>query len=136
MPLRVPVTSNQGSKIGFVGRRDGVSLRVGYEGPGSEGPDGPVDAVDGAAILGDGVLHAFAVNRSPATGVDLTIELAGADLENGTVEVLQHDDPEASNTWDRPDTVRREKAEISSADGALMIRLDPMAFVAVTAEVG
>jgi len=120
----------------FVGRRDGVSLRVGYDGPGSEGPDGSVDVVDGAAILGNGALHAFAVNRSPDTGVDLTIELAGADLGNATVEVLQHDDPEASNTWDRPDTVRRGQAEVSGGDGALTIELEPMAFIAVTTDVG
>ena len=117
----------------FVNRRDGRSLRLGYDGPAVPGSTtGAVAAVDGAAILGDGELHVFAVNRSCVDATDLTIELAGAELRPVTAELLHSDDPEASNTWDDPTRVRRVGAELGAADRAVTIRLEPLTFVAAT----
>ena len=116
----------------FVGRRDGDSLRVGYEGPVVDAPEiGEIPGVDGAAVLGDGVLHVFAVNRSVDERVELAIDLAGADLTPLSAELLHHDDPARSNTWDDPDAVRRAAIEPSPGPRP-RVALPPHSFVAVS----
>jgi len=98
----------------FVNRREGMSLCVGYEGESVPAPQiGEVPMVDGAAILGPAELHVFAVNRSISTPVELAIELAGADLEVVSADLLHHEDPTTQNTWDEPDAVRRVNVDLS-----------------------
>ncbi|MDG2113969.1 MAG: alpha-L-arabinofuranosidase C-terminal domain-containing protein [Actinomycetota bacterium] len=123
----------------FVSRRTGVSLRVGYEGPMTSAPEiGDIPEVDGAAILGEGVLHVFAVNRSVDASIEVAVELAGASsLSLRSAELLHDDDPAASNTWDQPDRVRRDGFEPSggSSEPRATLVLPPMSFVAATFEV-
>ena len=116
----------------FVGRRQGVSLRLGYDGPTVPAPEiGMVPTVDGAAILGDGLLHVYGVNRSVDERMDLTIELNGSDLKPVSAEVLHHDDPTIANTWEQPNLVRRSSIELP-AGRRPTIGLAPHSFVAAT----
>jgi len=120
----------------FVKRREGRSLRLGYEGPRVTSEDfGDVDAVDGAAILNDdNELHVYAVNRSVDFPVDLEIDLFGGQLDFISGEILHHPTPTAQNTWDNPDTVEREELEFSSSETSVM-QLPTNSFVAVTFKV-
>ena len=60
-------------------RRDGVSLRVAVDGPSYEGrTNGRVPFVDASAILGEGVLHVFLINRSERAAAPVSIEPAGS----------------------------------------------------------
>lgn len=118
----------------FVGRRDGVSLRVGYEGDLVAAPEiGEVPKVDGAAILGERQLHLFAVNRSVDERVLLDVDLSGASLSCQRAELLHHDDPERQNTWDDRDAVRATSVE-PPVDGR-KLALPPHSFLAATFEV-
>jgi len=117
----------------FVGRRNGISLRVGYEGESVPSPDfGDVPMVDGAAILDNKEeLHIFAVNRSIDDTVELNVNLARADLDVRSVDVLHHSDPATQNTWESPNAVRRVPGEMSSGPTP-MVKLPPHSFVAAT----
>ena len=116
----------------FAGRRQGVSLRVGYEGGMVPAPEiGEVPMVDGAAILGDDGLHLFAVNRSLDTTVELEVALAGADLGAVSAELLHHDDPARQNSWDDPDAVRRVAVELAPGPRP-RLSLPPHSFLATT----
>ena len=120
----------------FVGRRNGISLRVGYEGESVPSPDfGDVPMVDGAAILDNKEeLHIFAVNRSIDDTVELNVNLARADLDVRSVDVLHHSDPATQNTWESPNAVRRVPGEMSSGPTP-MVKLPPHSFVAATLSV-
>ena len=117
----------------FVDRRLGNSLRVGYEGPMLSSPDfSEIDMIDGAAILNAGShLYVYAVNRSTDQVVDLEIELAGAELEAISSELLHHHDPSAANSWDKPNEVRRVPHETKRGRAAL-VELPANSFLAVT----
>ena len=120
----------------FVGRRNGISLRVGYEGESVPSPDfADVPMVDGAAILDNKEeLHIFAVNRSIDDTVELNVNLARADLDVRSVDVLHHSDPATQNTWESPNAVRRVPGEMSSGPTP-MVKLPPHSFVAATLSV-
>jgi alpha-N-arabinofuranosidase len=119
----------------FVGRRNGTSLRVGYEGEYVPSPaSGDVPMVDGAAILGNGELHVYAVNRSVDEPVQLEIDLAGAQLDVVSAELLHHDDPARENTWEDPDAVRRVDIGLSAGPRPT-VTLPPHSFVAATLKV-
>lgn len=123
----------------FVGRRSGVSLRVGYDGSTVTAPEiGEVPAVDGAAILGDGAVHLFAVNRAVDESAELEIILSGgSSLTFRSAELLHDDDPAASNTWEQRDRVGREAVELGkgSSPGSAVMVLPPMSFLAATLDV-
>ena len=114
----------------FVDRRQGVSLQVGYEGDSvTSSRAGDIDMVDGAVILGPTHAHVFAVNRSTEDSVDLHLDLAGANLDVESAELLHHSDPAACNFFDDPDNVRRVELDPS---GSATLRLPPHSFVAAT----
>ena len=120
----------------FVNRREGSSLRLGYEGPTVDSVDfGDVAAVDGAAILSDdNELHVYAVNRSVDSAVDLEINLFGSQLDVVSGEILHHPTPTAQNTWHNPHTVGREEVDFSGSETSVM-QLPSNSFVAVTFKV-
>ena len=120
----------------FVGRRHGISLHVGYDGGQVPSPDfGAVAMVDGAAILDvNHELHVYAVNRSVDETVELEINLAGADLEMLSMDVLHHSDPATQNTWEAPNAVKRVPGEMSNGPRPVM-KLPPHSFTAATMSV-
>jgi len=120
----------------FVGRRNGTSLNMGYDGSLVPSPDfGDVAMVDGAAILSnDQELHIYAVNRSVDESVDLQINLSGGHLETLSVELLHHSDPTTQNTWENPNAVRRVPGEMSNGPQPV-VTLPPHSFLAATLSV-
>tara|TARA_B100001741_G_scaffold60342_1_gene47417 strand:- start:6628 stop:6942 length:315 start_codon:yes stop_codon:yes gene_type:complete len=91
-----------------------------------------IDMIDGAAILNAGShLYVYAVNRSTDQVVDLEIDLAGAELEAISSELLHHHDPSAANSWDKPNEVRRVPHETKRGRAAL-VELPANSFLAVT----
>ena len=120
----------------FVSRREGNSLRLGYEGPTIESEvfEG-VAALDGAAIISDdNQLHVYAINRSVDSSFDLEIDFSGGQVAAASAEILHHSSPTAQNTWDNPDAVRRSEVEVSAGEIPI-VQLPPNSFLAVTFKV-
>jgi alpha-L-arabinofuranosidase len=121
----------------FSSRRDGDSLRVAVEGPAYEAAThGRVTEVDVSAILGADRLHVFCTNRSPDRTASLLVELGGPGSEMVEVidaEILTGPSPEAANTWEAPDVLRREPFDgLSVTSGRLTGELPPLSFLAAT----
>lgn len=121
-----------------VGRREGTSLRVAVDGPSYEGKvNGRVPYVDAAAILGDGVLHAFLVNRSDRAAAPVSIEPAGLSVEAAaSAELLTGTGPKAANSFERPDAVTARPFDgVTVRAGKARLRLPPLSFAALTLKV-
>ena len=80
----------------FSCRRDGVAIQPAVSGPGYESPSyGRVNYIDTSAILGDGVLHTFLVNRSTSEEAEVEIDPAsGKIIAVESAEVLSGTQPE------------------------------------------
>jgi len=121
-----------------VGRREGISLRVAVDGPSFEGrTNGRVPFVDASAILGDGVLHAFLVNRSERAAAPVSIEPAGVSVAAlASAEILTASGPKAANSFERPGAVAaRPFDEVSVRAGKARLRLPPLSVAALTLKV-
>ena len=119
----------------FSRRRNGVSLRLAVEGPTYQGrTNGLARQVDVSAILGEGMLHVFAVNRSVTEPAELSIDLAGAAMaELDAAEIVCGSDPKAANSYETPDAVSpRAFDDVAVANGAATVKLPPLAFAAMT----
>ena len=74
--------------------------------------NGQVNVIDTSAILGDGALHVFAVNRSLDEAAPLSIELVDGEITAlESAEVLYGTDPKAVNTFEQPDLVQPQSLE-------------------------
>ena len=70
----------------FSSRRDGVAIQPAVSGPGYESPSyGRVNYIDTSAILGDGVLHTFLVNRSTSEEAEVEIDHASGKITRGKI---------------------------------------------------
>jgi len=119
----------------FSERREGVSLRVGLIGPTYEGrTNGTVPYVDASAILADGSLHVFAVNRSVAEVAPVRVELHGGALAAvASAEVLTGPDAKAANSFEHPDVIRaRAFDEVGLREGVAVVELPPLSFAAMS----
>ena len=116
-------------------RREGDALRISVEGPDFVSEvHGRAKVIDASAILGDGYLHVFAVNRSVDEPADVQVDLADASLaalSNG--ELLTGPDAKAANSFEAPDVVRSEPYdEVAVADGGAAFTMPPLSLVALT----
>ncbi len=119
----------------FSQRRDGVSLQPRVDGPAYESKSyGHTHIVDTSAILGDGVLHSFLVNRDLSEPMLVEIDCAGMPLRSvESAEVVAGTDPKACNTYEQPDTVSRQAfKDIEIVDGKAQVKLPPLSFAAIT----
>jgi alpha-L-arabinofuranosidase len=122
----------------FTCRRDGVAIQPIVFGPGYESPSyGKVNYIDTSAILGDGVLHTFLVNRSMGEGAEVEIDRAsGKIIAVESAEVLSGTDPNAINTYEHPNTVCSGPFNaVKVVDGKASISLPPLSVAAVTLKV-
>jgi alpha-N-arabinofuranosidase len=91
----------------YAQRREGRALELAVKGPGYESPThGYVHHIDTSAILGDGVLHAFLVNRS--MNESAVVEIVPRGLRLGPVlsaEWVGGLGAQAANTFDDPDVI-------------------------------
>lgn len=121
----------------FSRRRKGVSLRPAVSGPSYVSRTyGEVHTVDCSAIYdGPGArLHVFLINRSLTESAPVRVELGSraiVGLESG--EVLTGPDPQAANSFERPDVVKScPFDEVRVVSGQVVTDLPPLSVVALT----
>jgi alpha-N-arabinofuranosidase len=122
----------------FANRRDGTAIQPAVSGPGYDSPSyGRVNLIDTSAILGDGVLHTFLVNRSTRETAQVEIDHASGEITAvDSAEVVSGTDPKANNTYERPGVVRSAPLDtVKVADGKASIQLPPLSVAAVTFKV-
>jgi len=119
----------------FACRREGVALRSIVDGPTYQSKSyGAVSVVDASAILGEGKLHVFLVNRSVEDGTSVRIVLADrAILSLESAEVLTGPDAKAANSLENPNAVRSQSlTELRLAGGGAELTMPPLSLVAMT----
>jgi len=116
-------------------RREGVSLQPVVKGPGYESPSyGYVNEIDASAILGEGVLHVFLVNRNLAEPALVEVQHPGGRLTGvDSAEIVTGAHPQDRNTFEQPNLVAsRPFQPVSIADGAARLEIPPLSVVAVS----
>src|SRR6185503_13805372 len=119
----------------YSSRRDSVAIQPAVSGPGYDSPSyGRVNVIDTSAILGDGVLHTFLVNRSTSDESEVEIDHAsGQIIAIESAEVLSGTDPKANNTYEQPNSIcSGPLSEVHVVDGKASISLPPLSVAAVT----
>jgi alpha-N-arabinofuranosidase len=123
----------------FAARSDGMALQTIVDGPAYEGKtNGRATYIDASAILGDGVLHVFATNRSTDQIAPLQVQLAGRALLGPiSAEILTGPNAKAANTFEQPDqVVARPLQSVRLDGGQALVDLPPLSVAALTFHVG
>lgn len=116
-------------------RRKGTALQVQVHGPTyPTRAHGPVEVIDASAIVDDGALHVFVVNRSIDAHAPVTIDVAGQVLTGlAEAELLTGRDPKIANTFEAPTAVAPVAFDDVAFDGATAsFELPPLSFAALT----
>lgn len=116
-------------------RREGVALQPIVQGPGYESPSyGTVNYLDTSAILGDGVLHTFLVNRSLTESARVEIDHPGGQILGvQSAEIVTGLNPQVQNTYEQPDRiVSRPFQAVTVRDGQACVELPPLSVAAVS----
>jgi alpha-N-arabinofuranosidase len=119
----------------YAQRRDGIALQPIVRGPGYDSPSyGFVHTIDTSAILGNGVLHTFLVNRSTEESTTIQIAAAGVQIKSvKSAELVTGPSAAASNTFDKPNTICNQKlSKIKLDDGTAVLQLPPLSVAAIT----
>jgi alpha-N-arabinofuranosidase len=119
----------------YTQRRDGISLQPIVRGPGYESPSyGFVRIIDTSAILENGVLHTFLVNRSSTESATIQIVATGIHLNSiQSAEVVTGPSASAINTFDKPNTICNQKfSNIKLYEGNAVMQLPPLSIVAIS----
>jgi alpha-L-arabinofuranosidase len=122
----------------FASRREGVAIQPAVSGPGYESPSyGKVNTIDASAILVDGVLHVFLVNRSSSEPAEVEIDPASAKISAvESAEMISGADPKANNTYENPGAVSSASLNsVKIAGGKASLSLPPLSVAAVTFKV-
>ena len=95
---------------------------------------GFVQNVDAAAILGEGVLQLFLVNRSQVDSARVEINPAGMRLKSvQSAEVVSGSSPDARNTFEHPNTIRNEPYHgVELSEGKASLELPPLSVAAIS----
>lgn len=123
----------------YAKRREGVSLWPVVKGPGYETRDfGYMQMIDVSAILGDGQLHLFLVNRSLDENQPVSVELFGRHFVGiESAEILTGPGPHAMNTLDQPDLIASHPfQDVGVEPGRAVLEMLPLAVAALTFKVG
>jgi alpha-N-arabinofuranosidase len=122
----------------YTTRREGVSLQPVVKGPGyTSRTYGDVSTVDTSAILGDGVLHVFLINRSLDETAPVTMSFVGRRLEGvESAEMVAGPNAKACNTYEQPQNVRSQPFKaVQLQNGKAMAELPPLSVAALTFKV-
>jgi alpha-L-arabinofuranosidase len=122
----------------FSRRRDGIAIQPVVIGPAYDSPSyGRVNYIDTSAILGNGVLHTFLINRNLSEAAEIEIDHAGGKIESvKSAEVISGSDPTASNTFENPTTIcSRPLQTVKVSEGKASVRLPALSVAAVTFKV-
>jgi len=119
----------------YAKRREGIALQPVVKGPGYESASyGYVNEIDTSAILGDGVLHVFVVNRNLEAAARVEIHHPGGQLtgvESG--EIVTGSDPDARNTFEQPNRITSQPFQaLSIQEGVAQLEIPPISVVAVS----
>ena len=116
-------------------RREGLALRPVIQGPGYESSNyGFVHTIDTSAILGNGILHTFLINRSEDESAIVEIIPGGIQLKSiQSAELVTGTSSKAHNTFDKPDTIKnRPFKNILMKDGKATVQLPPLSIAAIS----
>jgi alpha-N-arabinofuranosidase len=122
----------------YAHRRAGSALQTVVRGPGYESKNyGFVHTIDASAILGEGVLHTFLVNRSTTEQANIEITPAGIRLKSiQSAEMITGASASACNTFERPDTISIQKpGKLQLIDQQASIQLPPLSVAAISFDV-
>ncbi|HLO28051.1 MAG TPA: alpha-L-arabinofuranosidase C-terminal domain-containing protein [Anaerolineales bacterium] len=115
-------------------RREGIALQSKVKGPGYESPSyGFVQTLDTSAILGNGVLHTFLVNRGTEVA---TAEIVTAGIELKSIlsaDLITGPSAEARNTFEEPNVICNQKfSNIELADQVAVVQLPPLSIAGIS----
>jgi len=119
----------------FSSRREGVAIQPVVSGPSYESTScGRVNYIDASAILGDGALHVFLINRNLSETAEVEVDPAGGKIESVLCGELVHGtDPKESNTFENPNRVIRQPLRsVIVQDGKALVHLPPLSVGAIT----
>jgi alpha-N-arabinofuranosidase len=119
----------------FSHRRKGVSLQPLVKGPGYESANyGYVNYLDTSAILGDGVLHCFLVNRSLEETAPVEIHYPGGTLSGKeSAEIVTGPHPGMGNTLENPEAITNQSfRDVRVEENSARLILPPLSFTALT----
>jgi len=122
----------------FSCRRDGVAIQPVVIGPAYDSPSyGRVNYIDTSAILGDGVLHTFLINRDLSEVAEVEIDHAGGKIESIlSAEVVCGSSPKDSNTYENPYNIISQPLKTGIVrDGKAIFHLPALSVAAVTFKV-
>ena len=123
----------------YAQRRNGVSLQPVVKGPGYESPSyGYVNDIDASAILGEGVLNVFLINRNQQESALVEVHHPSGQL-TGVVsaEIITGSHPNARNTFEQPNLITNQPYQRTTIqDGIAQLEIPPLSVVAVTFETG
>lgn len=124
----------------FSARREdgGVAIYPVVTGPAYESPSyGEVKYVDVSAILGDGTLHVFLINRSLNEVAEVEIDPGSGKFESIlSAEVVNGSSPQDENTYECPyRVISRPFRAGKVTDGKVFVSLPPLSFVALSLRV-
>lgn len=119
----------------YAPRRDGMALLPIVNGPGYTSPSyGYVNNIDTSAILGDGELHIFTVNRSLDQSAPVEINYAGGKISSlKSAELLTGDSPQTQNTFEQPGQITNQPfKDVTIHEGIANFEMPPLSIVALT----
>ena len=123
----------------YAQRREGIALQPVVKGPGYESASyGYVNDIDTSAILGDGVLNVFVVNRGLEAIAQVEIQHPGGQLTSvKSAEIVTGSHPNDRNTYEQPDLITSQPFLAASIqDGSAHLEIPPLSVVAVTIQTG
>jgi alpha-N-arabinofuranosidase len=119
----------------YAARREGMSLQPAVKGPGYASRSyGYVSTVDTSAILGDGVLHVFLVNRSLGEAAPVMIDFAGGQSAGvDSAELVTGPNAQVRNSYEQPENVRSQPFKgVQIQNGKAVAELPPLSVAALT----
>jgi alpha-N-arabinofuranosidase len=119
----------------YAQRQDGIALQPVVKGPGYESASyGYVNDIDTSAILGDGLLHVFLVNRSIKETAEIEIDHGRGKLVSViSGEVVNGPGPDVRNTYENPNAISNQPLKtIKISEGKANVQLPPLSVSAIT----
>lgn len=122
----------------FSSRRAGVAIQPVVIGPSYDSPSyGRVNYIDTSAILGDGVLHTFLINRNLTEAAEVEIDHVGGEIKSIlSAEVVHGESPKDNNTYENPYNIVNQPLKTGKVrDGKAIFHLPPHSVAAVTCKI-
>jgi len=119
----------------YSSRRGGIALLPSISGPAYDSPSyGRVNTIDTSAILGDGVLHVFLVNRNTSEIAEIEIDHCRGNIVSvKAAEILSGPGPDACNTFENPNAIRSLPLQtVKVSEGKASVVLPPLSAAAIT----